>query len=139
MEKELNFISLIRDRHSTRNYSQYALTDADRAQILETVAGAVPLDSGIHLDWKIADHCSDGGQRAPVRRVRHVRRGAGRIRLPGRAVCTRPARRGMGNMLVWHGTHARQPLFDRPWQTWHTGRTISRAGRIVTRTYPQVA
>ncbi|HWQ21231.1 MAG TPA: nitroreductase family protein [Clostridia bacterium] len=60
MEKGLNFISLIRDRHSIRNYSQYALTDADRTQILETVAGAVPLDSGIHLDWRIGDDAPMG-------------------------------------------------------------------------------
>jgi hypothetical protein len=61
VEKDLNFISLIRDRHSTRNYARYTLTDTDRAQILETVAGAVPLDSGIHLDWKIVDSAPMGG------------------------------------------------------------------------------
>ncbi|MCX6062783.1 MAG: hypothetical protein NTV26_01110 [Caldiserica bacterium] len=61
MQKDLNFINLIRDRHSIRNYTQYTLTDSDRAQILETVSGAVPLDDGIHLDWKIADAAPMGG------------------------------------------------------------------------------
>lgn len=60
MKKDLNFISLIRDRHSIRNYAQYTLTDTDRAQILKTVAGAVPLDGGIHLDWKIVDSAPMG-------------------------------------------------------------------------------
>lgn len=61
MEKDLNFINLIRDRHSIRNYARYTLTDIDKAHIIETVAGAVPLDSSIHLDWKIADAAPMGG------------------------------------------------------------------------------
>ncbi|MCX6097609.1 MAG: hypothetical protein NTZ77_03895 [Caldiserica bacterium] len=61
MEKELNYIELIRTRHSIRDYEQHTLTDADRAQIMGAVASAVPLDSGIHLDWKIADAAPMGG------------------------------------------------------------------------------
>ena len=34
MEKELNYIDLIRTRHSTRDYEQHTLTDADRTQIM---------------------------------------------------------------------------------------------------------
>ena len=60
MENELNFINLIRDRHSTRNYEQHPLTDADRAQIMEAVASAVPLSSTVHLEWKIADRSPMG-------------------------------------------------------------------------------
>ena len=60
MENELNFINLIRDRHSTRNYEQHPLTDADRAQIMEAVASAVPLSSIVHLEWKIADRSPMG-------------------------------------------------------------------------------
>ena len=60
MEKELNYIDLIRTRHSTRDYEQHALTDADRAQVMEAVASAVPLSSTIHLEWKIADRSPMG-------------------------------------------------------------------------------
>jgi len=55
MEKELNYIDLIRTRHSTRDYEQHTLTDADRTQIMEAVASAVPLSSTVRLEWKIAD------------------------------------------------------------------------------------
>ncbi|MCX6085969.1 MAG: hypothetical protein NTX94_05995 [Caldiserica bacterium] len=55
MKKELNYIDLIRSRNSTRDYEQHALTDTDRAQIMEAVASAVPLDGLVLLDWKIAD------------------------------------------------------------------------------------
>jgi len=55
MKKELNYIDLIRSRHSTRDYEQHALTDTDRAQVMDAVASAVPLDGLVLLDWKIAD------------------------------------------------------------------------------------
>jgi len=55
VQKELNYIDLIRTRHSTRDYEQHTLTDADRAQIMEAVASAVPLNSTVRLEWKIAD------------------------------------------------------------------------------------
>jgi len=60
MKKELNYIDLIRTRHSTRDYEQHTLTDADRTQIMAAVASAVPLDSTIHLEWKIADRSPMG-------------------------------------------------------------------------------
>jgi len=60
MEKELNYIDLIRSRHSTRDYEQHPLTDADRTQIMEAVASAVPLSSTIRLEWKIADRSPMG-------------------------------------------------------------------------------
>ncbi|RIE08834.1 hypothetical protein SMC3_06415 [Candidatus Cryosericum hinesii] len=60
MEKELNYIDLIRTRHSTRDYEQHTLTDADRTQIMEAVAGTVQLNNSIHLEWKIADRSPMG-------------------------------------------------------------------------------
>ena len=60
MKKELNYIDLIRSRHSTRDYEQHPLTDADRTQIMEAVASAVPLSSTVHLEWKIADRSPMG-------------------------------------------------------------------------------
>jgi len=60
MEKELNYIDLIRTRHSTRDYEQHTLTDADRTQIMEAVASAVPLSSTVRLEWKIADRSPMG-------------------------------------------------------------------------------
>lgn len=60
MKKELNYIDLIRTRHSTRDYEQHTLTDADRAQILEAVVSAVPLSSIVRLEWKIADRSPMG-------------------------------------------------------------------------------
>ncbi len=60
MEKELNYIELIRSRHSTRDYEQHALTDTDRAQIMDAVASSVPLDGHVLLDWKIADRSPMG-------------------------------------------------------------------------------
>jgi hypothetical protein len=60
MEKELNYIDLIRTRHSTRDYEQHTLTDADRAQIMGAIASAVPLGSTIPLEWKIADRSPMG-------------------------------------------------------------------------------
>jgi len=60
MKKELNYIDLIRTRHSTRDYEHHALTDADRAQIMEAVASAVPLSSTVRLEWKIADRSPMG-------------------------------------------------------------------------------
>ncbi len=58
--KELNYIELIRSRHSTRDYEQHALTDTDRAQIMDAVASSVPLDGHVLLDWKIADRSPMG-------------------------------------------------------------------------------
>lgn len=60
MQKKLDYIDLIRTRHSTRDYEQHTLTDADRAQIMEAVASAVPLGSTVHLTWKIADRSPMG-------------------------------------------------------------------------------
>ena len=60
MEKELNYIDLIRTRHSTRDYEQHTLTDADRTQIMEAVASTVPLNSTVRLEWKIADRSPMG-------------------------------------------------------------------------------
>ena len=60
MEKELNYIDLIRTRHSTRDYEHHALTDADRTQIMEAVASAVPLSRTVRLEWKIADRSPMG-------------------------------------------------------------------------------
>jgi len=60
MEKELNYIDLIRTRHSTRNYEQHTLTDADRTQIMKAVTSAVPLSSTVRLEWKIADRSPMG-------------------------------------------------------------------------------
>jgi hypothetical protein len=60
MEKELNYIDLIRTRHSTRNYEQHTLTDADRAQIMKAVTSTVPLSSTVRLEWKIADRSPMG-------------------------------------------------------------------------------
>jgi nitroreductase len=60
MEKELNYIDLIRTRHSTRNYEQHTLTDADRAQIMKAVTSAVPLSSTVRLEWKISDRSPMG-------------------------------------------------------------------------------
>jgi len=60
MEKELNYIDLIRTRHSTRDYEQHTLTDADRAQIMKAVTSAVPLSSTVRLEWKIADRSPMG-------------------------------------------------------------------------------
>ena len=60
MKKELNYIDLIRTRHSTRDYEQHTLTDADRTQIMEAVASTVPLNSTVRLEWKIADRSPMG-------------------------------------------------------------------------------
>jgi hypothetical protein len=60
MEKELNYIDLIRTRHSTRDYEQHTLTDADRTQIMGAVASTVPLSSTVPLEWKIADRSPMG-------------------------------------------------------------------------------
>jgi nitroreductase len=60
VQEELNYIDLIRTRHSTRDYEQHALTDADRAQVMEAVASAVPLSSTVRLEWKIADRSPMG-------------------------------------------------------------------------------
>lgn len=60
MEKELNYIDLIRTRHSIRDYEQHTFTDADRTQIMEAVVSAVPLNSTVRLDWKIADRSPMG-------------------------------------------------------------------------------
>jgi len=60
VQKELDYIDLIRTRHSIRDYEQHTLTDADRTQIMEAVATTVPLDSTVHLDWKIADRSPMG-------------------------------------------------------------------------------
>jgi len=60
VKKELNYIDLIRTRHSTRDYEQHTLTDADRAQIMEAVVSAVPLSSTVRLEWKIADRSPMG-------------------------------------------------------------------------------
>jgi hypothetical protein len=60
MKKELNYIDLIRTRHSTRDYEQHTLTDADRTQIMEAVVSAVPLGSTVRLEWKIADRSPMG-------------------------------------------------------------------------------
>lgn len=60
MKKELNYIDLIRMRHSTRDYEQHTLTDADRTQIMEAVASTVPLNSTVRLEWKIADRSPMG-------------------------------------------------------------------------------
>jgi hypothetical protein len=60
MKKGLNYIDLIRTRHSARDYEQHTLTDADRAQIMEAVASAVPLGSTVRLEWKIADRSPMG-------------------------------------------------------------------------------
>ncbi|RIE05980.1 nitroreductase family protein [Candidatus Cryosericum terrychapinii] len=60
MKKELNYIDLIRTRHSARDYEQHTLTDADRTQIMEAVASAVPLNSTVRLKWKIADRSPMG-------------------------------------------------------------------------------
>ena len=60
MKKELNYIDLIRTRHSTRDYEQHTLTDADRTQIMEAVSNTVPLNSTVRLEWKIADRSPMG-------------------------------------------------------------------------------
>jgi hypothetical protein len=60
MKRELNYIDLIRTRHSTRDYEQHALTDADRTQIMEAVSSTVPLNSTVRLEWKIANRSPIG-------------------------------------------------------------------------------
>ena len=60
MQKELDYIDLIRTRHSIRDYEQHTLTEADRTQIMEAVASTVPLDSTVRLRWKIADRSPMG-------------------------------------------------------------------------------
>jgi hypothetical protein len=55
MEMQLNYVSLVRDRHSTRSYEPHPLTDTDRADIAQAIASAVPLTATSRLDWRIAD------------------------------------------------------------------------------------
>lgn len=52
---ELNYIDLIRTRRSTRNYEAHPLADADRADVQEAIASAVPLAMTSPLEWQIAD------------------------------------------------------------------------------------
>ena len=60
MKKGLNYIDLIRTRHSARDYEQHTLTDADRTQIMEAVSSTVPLSSTVRLEWEIADRSPMG-------------------------------------------------------------------------------
>ena len=55
METQLNYVSLVRDRHSTRSYELHPLTDADRKDIAQAIASAVPLTATSLLDWRLAD------------------------------------------------------------------------------------
>ncbi len=55
MTSEINYINLIRDRHSTRSYERHPLSDADRQQIREAIRTAVPLQDNHSLAWKLAD------------------------------------------------------------------------------------
>jgi len=55
MPAPLNYISLVRSRHSTRSYEQHVLTQEDRSDIGEAIASAVPLNSPHLLDWKLAE------------------------------------------------------------------------------------
>jgi hypothetical protein len=55
MEKQLNYVNLVRDRHSTRSYEPHPLTDTDRADIAQAIASAVPLSAAGRLDWRLAD------------------------------------------------------------------------------------
>lgn len=57
---QLNYINLIRDRHSTRSYEQHPLEDIDRQQIQEAIATAVPLQGEHLLPWKLADQSPMG-------------------------------------------------------------------------------
>ncbi|MHB8070689.1 MAG: nitroreductase family protein [Candidatus Cryosericum sp.] len=52
---ELNYINLIRTRRSTRSYEAHPLTDADRLDINEAIASAVPLAREDLLEWQISD------------------------------------------------------------------------------------
>jgi nitroreductase len=51
----LNYIDLIRERHSTRDYLKHDLTPEDRAQIMGAIATAVSVNAAVHLDWMLAD------------------------------------------------------------------------------------
>ncbi len=51
----LDYISLIRERHSTRAYEPHALREGDREEVSRAVASAVPLGSGRLLRWTLAD------------------------------------------------------------------------------------
>ncbi len=60
MTTQLNYINLIRDRHSTRRYVQHPLTIIDQRQIQEAIATAVPLQGTRLLEWKLAERSPMG-------------------------------------------------------------------------------
>ncbi|MEN6550423.1 MAG: nitroreductase family protein [Candidatus Cryosericum sp.] len=51
----MNYISLIRERHSVRAYEPHALTERDREEVAGAIASAVPLQSGRLLHWALAE------------------------------------------------------------------------------------
>jgi len=55
MGAQLNYINLVRSRHSTRSYELHPLTQADREGIALAIGLAVPLSNVKLLDWKLAD------------------------------------------------------------------------------------
>ena len=55
MEAQINYVSLVRDRHSTRSYEPHPLTDPDRADIAQAIASAVPINTVKCLEWRLAD------------------------------------------------------------------------------------
>lgn len=55
MTTKLDYLTLVRDRHSTRSYEHHPLTDTDREDIAQAISSAVPLNTTDCLDWKLAD------------------------------------------------------------------------------------
>lgn len=55
MATQLDYLSLVRTRHSTRSYEPHPLTDTDREDIAQAIASAVPLNTTTPLDWRLAD------------------------------------------------------------------------------------
>lgn len=55
MKTQLDYVSLVRDRHSTRSYKPHLLTEADRADIARAIGSAVSLNAAGCLDWRLAD------------------------------------------------------------------------------------
>lgn len=60
MAEALNYINLIRDRHSVRNYEQHPLSAEERQEIDRAIATAVPLQRPELLTWKLADRSPMG-------------------------------------------------------------------------------
>jgi len=52
---QLNYVSLVRNRHSTRSYEPHPLAQVDREGIAQAIALAVPLATVNLLNWQLTD------------------------------------------------------------------------------------